>query len=131
MAVQPHLLLLQKTMVMVEGVALSLDPQVNMWDVAEPYVREWIRDELGPEAALADGIREQGKTLALIPDIIRRLDAQLPRKGGAPPAPPLPEIALMWDKGERKRWWRYALTAIAGAAAGVGAMGWFAGNIHF
>src|SRR3546814_6198734 len=68
MQTQPHLLLLQKTMVMVEGVATMLDPKINMWDVSGPFVREWIRDELGPEAALADGLREQGKTLALIPD---------------------------------------------------------------
>ena len=124
MQTQPHLLLLQKTMVMVEGVATMLDPKINMWDVSGPFVKEWIRGELGPEAALADGIREQGRTLALIPDLIRRLDAQLPKPGGAPPAPPLPDIALMWDKGERRRWWRYALTALAGIAAGAAAMNW-------
>ncbi|MDZ3830600.1 MAG: 2-polyprenylphenol 6-hydroxylase [Sphingopyxis sp.] len=124
MQTQPHLLLLQKTMVMVEGVATMLNPKINMWDVSGPFVKNWIRDELGPEAALADGIREQGKTLALIPDIIRRLDEQLPRKGAAPPAPPLPDIALMWERGERRVWWRYALTALTGAAAGVAAMLW-------
>src|SRR3546814_6144395 len=70
-------------MVMVEGVATMLNPKINMWDVSGPFVSAWIRDELGPEAALADGLREQGKTLALIPDIIRRLDAQLPKKGGS------------------------------------------------
>src|SRR3546814_7283023 len=75
MQTQPHLLLLQKTMVMVEGVATMLDPKINMWEVSGPFVSAWIRDELGHEAALADGLREQGKTLALIPDIIRRLDA--------------------------------------------------------
>src|SRR3546814_3763104 len=73
-----------------------------MWDVSGPFVKEWIRDELGPEAALADGLREQGRTLALIPDIIRRLDAQLPRKGAAPPGPPLPDIPLMWEPGEKR-----------------------------
>jgi len=118
MQTQPHLLLLQKTMVMVEGVATALNPSINMWDTAAPYVREWIRDELGPEAALADGLREQVNTLALIPDIIRRLDDQLPRKGGAPLAPPLPHVPLMWDR-KGSRWWRYALTALAGAAAVV------------
>jgi ubiquinone biosynthesis protein len=125
MQTQPHLLLLQKTMVMVEGVATMLNPRINMWDVSGPFVREWIRDELGPEAALADGLRQQGKTLALIPDIIRRLDEQLPRKGAAPPAPPLPEIPLMWDKGEKRVWWRYALTALAGGAVAAAGMIWF------
>src|SRR3546814_11244862 len=90
-----------------------------MWDVAGPFGKEGIRDELGPEAALADGLREQGRTLALIPDIIRRLDAQLPRKGAAPPGPPLPDIPLMWEPGEKRLWWRYALTLLIGAAAGA------------
>ncbi|MFN7030070.1 MAG: 2-polyprenylphenol 6-hydroxylase [Sphingopyxis sp.] len=119
MQTQPHLLLLQKTMVMVEGVATMLNPRINMWDVSGPFVQGWIRDELGPEAALADGLREQGRTLALIPDIIRRLDAQLPKPGAAPPAPPLPDVRLMWEKGEKRTAWRYALTALAGAAAGA------------
>ncbi|MBY4637584.1 2-polyprenylphenol 6-hydroxylase [Sphingopyxis sp. XHP0097] len=124
MQTQPHLLLLQKTMVMVEGVATMLNPQINMWDVSGPFVKNWIRDELGPEAALADGLREQAGTLALIPDIIRRLDEQLPRKGAAPPSPPLPEIPLMWESGERRVWWSYALAAVAGAIAGAGLLHW-------
>jgi ubiquinone biosynthesis protein len=123
MQVQPHLLLLQKTMVMVEGIATSLNPSINMWDVAAPFVREWIRDELGPEAMIADGLKKQAETLAMIPDIVRRLDAQLPKKGGAPDPPPLPEVRLLWEKGEPRSggtWWRYALVALAGAGAVVG-----------
>ncbi len=50
MQTQPHLLLLQKTMVMVEGIATQLHPGINMWDVSAPFVREWLRDELGPES---------------------------------------------------------------------------------
>jgi ubiquinone biosynthesis protein len=123
MQVQPHLLLLQKTMVMVEGIATSLNPSINMWDVAAPFVRDWIRDELGPEAMIADGLKKQGETLAMIPDIIRRLDAQLPKKGGAPDPPPLPDVRLIWEKGEARSggvWWRYALVALAGAGAVFG-----------
>ena len=123
MQTQPHLLLLQKTMVMVEGVATSLNPAINMWDVAAPYVGNWIRGELGPEAAIADGLRDQLKTLALIPDLIKRLDDQLPRKGGAPPPPPLPEIELIWERGRSDaNGWRFALTALIAAAAGAAAM---------
>ena len=128
MQTQPHLLLLQKTMVMVEGVATGLDPDINMWDVSGPYVREWIRSELGPEAQIADGIREQARTLALVPDIIRRLDARLPRPGGAPPAPPLPPVELMWErKGERRTgpgWWGALLLASVTAGAAYAAALW-------
>jgi ubiquinone biosynthesis protein len=48
MPTQPHLLLLQKTMVMEEGVAHALDPDINMWETAEPFLRDWMRGELGP-----------------------------------------------------------------------------------
>jgi ubiquinone biosynthesis protein len=122
MQTQPHLLLLQKTMVMVEGVATSLNPAINMWDVAAPYVGEWIRGELGPEAALADGLRDRMKTLALIPDLIKRLDDQLPKKGGAPPPPPLPEIELIWEKRRGGNGWRYTAIAFLAAAAGAAGM---------
>jgi ubiquinone biosynthesis protein len=88
MQTQPHLLLLQKTMVMVEGIATSLNPSINMWNVAAPYVGEWIRGELGPEAMLADGLRKQADTLKMIPDLIRRLDEQLPVKAARPNRPP-------------------------------------------
>jgi len=89
MAVQPHLLLLQKTMVMVEGVALTLDPSVNMWEAASPYVKRWIRDELGPEARAADGLLANLRLLVGLPDVARRLVASLPPESAAPPAPPL------------------------------------------
>jgi ubiquinone biosynthesis protein len=125
MQTQPHLLLLQKTMVMVEGIATSLNPSINMWDVAAPYVREWIRSELGPEAMVADGLRKQADTLKMIPDIIRRLDDQLPKKGGAPEAPPLPAIPLMWEKRSNGSWWRYFGVALLAGLAGAAGVWWF------
>jgi ubiquinone biosynthesis protein len=125
MQTQPHLLLLQKTMVMVEGIATSLNPQINMWDVAAPFVRNWIRDELGPEAMIADGLKKQAETIKLIPDLIRRLDDQLPKKGGAPEAPPLPVVKLMWDKtGKRSNAWRYVAVALAGVGATLAVQQW-------
>ncbi len=122
MQTQPHLLLLQKTMVMVEGIATSLNPSINMWDVAAPYVRDWIRGELGPEAALADSLKKQADTLKLIPDLIRRLDDQLPKKGGAPEAPPLPPIQLVWERRGDSDGWRYVALATLAGAAGAAAM---------
>lgn len=118
MQTQPHLLLLQKTMVMVEGLATSLDPQINMWDVSAPYVRSWIRDELGPEAALADRIRTDVATLLRLPDLVRRIEERYPPRGGAPEQPPLPEIELVWERRDQPRWrWLgYLTAALAGGA---------------
>ncbi|BAK68249.1 ubiquinone biosynthesis protein [Sphingobium sp. SYK-6] len=120
MQTQPHLLLLQKTMVMVEGVATMLDPDINMWDVSGPYVKSWLRDELGPEAKLADSIHETMDTIRRLPGLVRRLEDAFPEPGGAPPPPPLPEVRLVQVK---TGWfWRYAGVAIIAAAAGAGAM---------
>jgi ubiquinone biosynthesis protein len=113
MAVQPHLLLLQKTMVMVEGVALSLDPQVNMWEVASPYVRAWIRDELGPEAQLADGLLGTARLLLQGPALARRWVRQLPPESAAPPLVPVPPLA----EAPARRWPILLLGVAIGAAA--------------
>ena len=113
MQTQPHLLLLQKTMVMNEGVATALDPDINMWEAAEPFLKDWIRSELGPEAYYADRIIEVVRALKKIPDLINRLDEYYPARGAAPPPPPLPEVAII----HRQSWWRYALAVILGAAA--------------
>jgi ubiquinone biosynthesis protein len=122
MQVQPHLLLLQKTMVMVEGLATTLYPQINMWDVASPFVKSWIRDELGPEAVIVDRLRENLGTLARLPALVRRIEDRFPPKGGAPEQPPLPEVELIWKRdGQRKpqsnHWGGYVLAAILGGAA--------------
>jgi ubiquinone biosynthesis protein len=117
MPVQPHLLLLQKTMVMEEGVAHALDPDINMWETAEPFLREWVRGELGPEAALADRIVRDFRTFAKIPELIRRIDYYYPPPGAAPPDPPLRDVVVV----KPRRYWRYALTALVGAVAGAAA----------
>ena len=127
MQTQPHLLLLQKTMVMVEGIATQLNPDINMWDTAAPYVREWIRDELGPEAALADRLKQDTETLFRLPGLIRRVEEMFPAKGGAPEPPPLPEIPLMTDRRESGgSLMGYVFAALVGAGAmwGLFAAGW-------
>jgi ubiquinone biosynthesis protein len=118
MPTQPHLLLLQKTMVMEEGVAHALDPDINMWETAEPFLREWMRGELGPEAALADRLVQDFRTFAMIPELIRRIDHYYPAPGAAPPDPPMADLVVV----ERRHGLRYTLTAIAAAAAGAAAV---------
>ncbi|MDG1691580.1 MAG: 2-polyprenylphenol 6-hydroxylase [Alphaproteobacteria bacterium] len=63
MATQPQLLLLQKTMVTVEGVARSFDPKINIWDASETLVADWLRRQIGPEAILRDMRDNAGSTL--------------------------------------------------------------------
>jgi len=75
MRTRPELLLLQKTMVVAEGVARSLDPHLDMWKTSEPVVREWIERHLGPAGRLenaADGAGEVGRFLATVPALLSR-----------------------------------------------------------
>jgi ubiquinone biosynthesis protein len=123
MPVQPHLLLLQKTMVMEEGVATALDPDINMWEAAEPFLKDWLRTELGPEAYYADRIVDTVRAFKLIPDLIRRIDAAYPRPGAAPPPPPLADVSVI----ERKSWMEPLAIALLSAATAAIATYWLIG----
>ncbi len=71
MTTRIELVMLQKTMVVVEGVARKLDPHLNMWATAEPVVGGWIADNLGPRGRLADAgaaLATVGRLLADIPE---------------------------------------------------------------
>ena len=122
MPTQPHLLLLQKTMVMEEGVATALDPDINMWETAEPFLREWVRGELGPEARVADEIVRSFRLLRKLPDLIRRIDYYYPPPGAAPPTPPLPPIAIV----RPHRYGLIAFVSLLSAAGGAAAALFFA-----
>ena len=73
MQTQPQLLLLQKTMVVVEGVARTLNPQLNMWTTAEPVVKSWIERELGPIGKLegaASAAASLGRAALQLPEML-------------------------------------------------------------
>jgi ubiquinone biosynthesis protein len=74
MQTQPQLLLLQKTMVTVEGVARAIDPTVNFWDAARPSIAEWVTENLGPEARLRDAALEAGRILRQLPTLAHSLE---------------------------------------------------------
>ena len=80
MTARIELVMLQKTMVAVEGVARKLDPQLNMWSTAEPVVGAWIADNLAPHALLDDvgwGFSSLGAFLANAPRRLEEIDSLL------------------------------------------------------
>jgi ubiquinone biosynthesis protein len=70
MKTQPQLLLLQKTMVVVEGVARTLNPNLNMWSSAEPVVRAWIERKLGPAGRLEHATEDLTHFVAKLPAVL-------------------------------------------------------------
>lgn len=89
MALRPELVLLQKTMVQVEGVARAIDPSHNIWNASEPVIGEWMRRNFGPEGAarlVAENVREVTNRLKRLPEVMDRFEKSLE----AEPAPPPP-----------------------------------------
>ena len=70
MQTQPQLLLLQKTMVVVEGVARTLNPNLNMWVTAEPVVRGWIERKLGPVGRIEEAAGSLGGLFTGLPAML-------------------------------------------------------------
>jgi ubiquinone biosynthesis protein len=124
MRTRPELLLLQKTMVVVEGVARTLDPKLDMWSTAEPVVREWIERNLGPVGRIEDaagGISEVGKFMGLVPGLLSRgaslveqLDV-ITRNGLVLSPETIASIGRA--EARRNRWMTIALWAIAALLA--------------
>lgn len=124
MRTRPELLLLQKTMVVVEGVARSLDPKLDMWTTSEPVVRDWVERHLGPAGRLesaAEGAAELGRFIGAAPDLLQRagrlaeqLDAAT--RDGIMLAPQT-VAALGKAAARRKLWTAVALWVIAALLA--------------
>jgi ubiquinone biosynthesis protein len=74
MPTQPQLLLLQKTMLVAEGVGRGLDPEINIWQLAEPLIADWMREHLGPEARLADTVGEAVDALQRLPAVVAQVE---------------------------------------------------------
>ena len=80
MAMRPELVLLQKTMAQVEGVARAIDPKHNIWQASEPVVGDWVRRSFGPEGAarmVSGNLREVTNRLKRLPEVMDRFEASL------------------------------------------------------
>ena len=100
METRTELILLQRTMVVVEGVARSLNPNINIWQVASPVVTDYIQKSIGPKAILTD--------LYKTARVLTRFGPRLPS---------LVEAALIAQSNpqqpERRDFWRWVLLALA------------------
>ncbi|MGL4309474.1 MAG: 2-polyprenylphenol 6-hydroxylase [Paracoccaceae bacterium] len=86
METRTELILLQRTMVVVEGVARSLDPHINIWEVARPTVEDYIRKNIGPGALLRD-LARTARVLSRFGPLLPRMaeDALIRRSAATPP----------------------------------------------
>lgn len=89
MRTQTELLLLQKTMVTVEGVCRALDPNFNMWEASRPVIESWMWENVGPEARLRELAWRAGDLALALPklaeniELIARMADEKPEENGA------------------------------------------------
>jgi ubiquinone biosynthesis protein len=110
MQTRTELILLQRTMVVVEGVGRSLNPALNIWEAAKPVVESWIRDNLGPKAALgslADTARVMARFGPKLPGLMEKALIRAGEETSVAPPP------------RRLPGWLWAGLGLLAGAAGV------------
>ncbi len=123
MRTRPELILLQKTMVVVEGVARGFDPKLDIWTTAEPVVREWVERNLGPLGKIEGAVAGAGRVLSGLPSIAARSVAALNQfeamtRDGLVLSPET-IAAIGTAEAKRTRWQTMALWVIALTFLGV------------
>lgn len=119
MAAQPQLLLLQKTMLMAEGMGTKLNPAVNIWELARPLIEDWMRRHFGPRARLERAVEETLEGVRRVPRLAQTLEqlAERERRNA--------ESDLARQRGATPRWgalrpsWSGVLAALALLAAAL------------
>ncbi len=74
MQTQPQLLLLQKTMVVVEGVARKLNPNTNIWETSKPVLEKWLRETKDPISSLTNTLKESAEVIKKLPEFPKIMD---------------------------------------------------------
>ena len=113
---QPQFLLLQKTMMMAEGIARRLNPQVNFWEISREQLEEWGKDNLGPRAKLEENIRLGIETFKSFGATVRNLNNIITPDGLVFNHQPVDSV----DKSNsNENFWKGFITAILLSILGV------------
>lgn len=118
MQTQPQLLMLQKSMLVAEGVGRTLDSDVNMWELARPLIENWMIDNLGPQARVKETVGHAISTLERLPRMLAETERAYSTlmNGGIKLHPET--VAAMRGEGGRRRlpnWVPWVLTAVLAA----------------
>jgi len=136
MTVQPQLVLLQKTLLNIEGLGRDLYPQLDLWKTAQPLLKNWYRDRMRPRALIRDARRHLPEVIESIratPPLLRRLVREAeasPRLIGAPEAGPQQVAEAVRASGRRRDQTIVAATVLAlGVAWLAAADPWWPGAL--
>jgi len=122
METQPQLLLLQKNMLMAEGVSRRLNPRLNIWVLAQPLIEDWMRENRGPEARLRDLGVELGRVATRLPALLSDLEktVAMAADGGLKLHPDTVNAFAKANRGRNHIWALWVAVAILALALLLG-----------
>jgi ubiquinone biosynthesis protein len=133
MEARPELILLQKSMVIVEGVARDLNPNLNLWSAAEPIAKEWMETNLGLLGRLREagsGAQTIGELLLRTPGLLQRAQsaavglADMANKGIRLDDATVAKLAKEQARADRPRSWASVVIAVTLLVLMVKQLGW-------
>ena len=118
-SVQPQLVMLQKTLLNVEGMGRVLDPNLDLWDTAKPFLEKWMRNTLGPKGLWRGLKREWPYIVRHLPDTPRLLLSALQAQssdGSCKDEQRWAQLDARFDRQTRElRFWRwFSVTLLVG-----------------
>ncbi len=118
--IQPQLVLLQKTLLNVEGMGRELDPSLDLWQTAKPYLERWMRERIGLAGLKRELDKEATQWAQLIPQLPRLVHTRLSR----PDVGPATFLELQRLVNAQRRTNRLLAVLLAVLAAGLGVAVW-------
>ena len=117
METQPQLLLLQKTMLVAEGVGRHLCPEINMWELVRPLIEDWMVESMGPEARVRDTVNDLVRGLERLPALIADMEESVGTitRGGLKLHPETVRAMAADRRAPLRRWRFWAGAALVAA----------------
>ncbi len=115
--IQPQLVLLQKTLLNIEGLGRQLDPELDLWTTAKPFLERWMNEQIGWRALLKQLKAEAPRYAQLLPELPRLLHQALQQQAQPADSPAL--LALLAEQRRTNRLLQTALWLAAGFVLGL------------
>jgi ubiquinone biosynthesis protein len=117
--IQPQLVLLQKTLLYVEGLGRQLDPELDLWVTAKPFLERWMQEQIGPAGLRQRIEREATQWTQILPQLPRLAHAALARQAHPDRYPEEPAwlAPMLAEQRRTQRWLRWLLLGLIAVAA--------------
>jgi ubiquinone biosynthesis protein len=108
--IQPQLVLLQKTLLNIEGLGRQLDPDLDLWVTAKPFLEKWMKEQVGLQGLRQRTQREAERWSAMLPELPRLTHTALKRLAYPEPDATAGKLGRLIEENRRTRRWVVVLS---------------------